>query len=369
MPRFVHVVGARPNFMKIAPLLRVMDERPGWDNVLVHTGQHYDAGMSGSFFADLDIRAPDVNLGVGSGSHASQTAAVLTGMEQVLRDVEPDLLVVVGDVNSTVAAALAAVKLHIPVAHVEAGLRSGDRSMPEEINRILTDQLSAVCLTPSRDGNANLAREGIDDGRVHFVGNIMIDSLHYSVGRSDAPSALAKHGVTPKGYGLVTLHRPSNVDQPATLAGILQALDEIGRDLPLLFPAHPRTRQRLEALGRTSSGHTSDHLRVMEPVPYLEMVALLDNAAVILTDSGGLQEESTALGVPCLTLRTTTERPITITEGTNVLVQDRSTRSILAAYHGRTTNGAPRTPEGWDGRTAHRVADVFTGWLETDRAL
>lgn len=365
MPRFVHVVGARPNFMKIAPLLRVMDARDGWDNVLVHTGQHYDAEMSGSFFTDLDIRQPDINLGVGSGSHATQTAAVLTGMEQVLQDAQPDLLVVVGDVNSTVAAALAAVKLHIPVAHVEAGLRSGDRRMPEEINRILTDQLSALCLTPSRDGNVHLEQEGIGPERVHFVGNIMIDSLHYSVGRSDADSTLARLGVEPRGFGLVTLHRPSNVDDPATLTGILHALDEIGRELPLLFPAHPRTRQRLEALG-----FSSERIRVVEPVSYLDMVALLDNAAVVLTDSGGLQEESTALGVPCLTLRSTTERPITISEGTNVLVPNRSPESILAAYRSRkAVDGVPRAPEGWDGRTAERIAAVFADWLEGDRAV
>jgi len=238
MPRFVHVVGARPNFMKIAPLLRALDAR-AWDSTLVHTGQHYDKEMSASFFDDLDIREPDVNLGVGSGTHATQTAAVVTGMERVLQDVRPDLLVVVGDVNSTVAAALAAVKLHIPVAHVEAGLRSGDRRMPEEINRILTDQLSALCLTPSRDGNENLHREGISESRVRFVGNIMIDSLHFSAGRADSATTLKKFGVTPGGYGLVTLHRPSNVDNAATLSGILDALETIGSELPLVVHQCP----------------------------------------------------------------------------------------------------------------------------------
>ncbi len=364
MPCFVHVVGARPNFMKIAPLLRAMDGR-GWESTLVHTGQHYDHEMSASFFRDLDIRTPDVNLGVGSGSHATQTAAVLTGMERVLQDINPDLLVVVGDVNSTVAAALAAVKLHIPVAHVEAGLRSGDRRMPEEINRLLTDQLSALCLTPSRDGNENLRREGIAESRIHFVGNIMIDSLHFSVGRADASATLSKFGVDPGRYGLVTLHRPSNVDHPATLAGILDALEQIGTELPLLFPAHPRTRARLSDLGRPLS-----NVRLLEPVAYLEMVSLLEKAAVILTDSGGLQEESTALGVPCLTLRSTTERPITITEGTNLLVPDRSTASILDAYARRAKPGGGRgVPEGWDGQTAGRIADVFAEWLEGDRAV
>lgn len=364
MPHLVHVVGARPNFMKIAPLLRALDAR-GWTNTLVHTGQHYDREMSASFFDDLDIRAPDENLGVGSGSHATQTAAVLVGMEDVLLRLRPDLVVVVGDVNSTVAAALAAVKLHIPVAHVEAGLRSGDRRMPEEINRILTDQLSALCLTPSRDADVNLAREGIEASRIHFVGNIMIDSLRYSVGRADAPLTLRRQGVAAGEYGLVTLHRPSNVDDPDTLAGILDALETIGRERPLLFPAHPRTRARLEALGRSL-----EDVRVIDPLPYLDMVGLLQHAAVILTDSGGLQEESTALGVPCLTLRSTTERPITITEGTNVLVPDRSTAAILKAYAELgAPGGARRLPEGWDGRTAERIGDVFARWLDGDRRL
>ncbi len=364
MPRFLHVVGARPNFMKIAPLLREMDGR-GWDNTLVHTGQHYDEDMSASFFHDLDIRAPDVNLGVGSGTHATQTAAVLTGMERVLEDVRPDLLIVVGDVNSTIAAALAAVKLHIPVAHVEAGLRSGDRRMPEEINRILTDQLSALCLTPSRDGDENLLREGIGEDRIRFVGNIMIDSLHYSVHRADKAGTLARYGVSRGEYGLVTLHRPSNVDHAGTLSGILDALERIAEDLPLLFPAHPRTKARLEALGRPLQ-----HVRLLDPFTYLEMVALLEGAAVVLTDSGGLQEESTALGVPCLTLRSTTERPITITQGTNVLVPDRSTAAILDAFASQRNAGEGATlPDGWDGRTAGRIADVFAEWLQGDRAV
>jgi UDP-N-acetylglucosamine 2-epimerase (non-hydrolysing) len=363
MPRFLHVVGARPNFMKIAPLLRVLDARPGWENVLVHTGQHYDHQMSASFFRDLDMREPDVNLGVGSGSHGAQTAAVLSGMETVLNDHRPDLLVVVGDVNSTVAAALAAVKLLIPVAHVEAGLRSGDRRMPEEINRILTDQLAALCLTPSRDADENLAREGIGPDRIRFVGNIMIDSLLASVRRADAPAILAEHGVEPRGYGLVTLHRPSNVDEPHVLEGILRALDEIARERPLLFPAHPRTRERLATLD-----YAPRHLRLIDPVSYLHMMALLDNAALVLTDSGGLQEETTALGVPCFTLRSSTERPITITEGTNVLVPDRSAESILRAVRERPIETLERrAPEGWDGRTAERIADVFETWLQGER--
>jgi UDP-N-acetylglucosamine 2-epimerase (non-hydrolysing) len=351
--------------MKIAPLLRSMDARQGWTNILVHTGQHYDRDMSGSFFRDLDIREPDLNLGVGSGSHAAQTAAVLTGMESALEQFDPDLLIVVGDVNSTVAAALAAVKLHIPVAHVEAGLRSRDRNMPEEINRLLTDQLSALCLTPSREGSDNLHREGIADDRIHFVGNIMIDSLLFSLERADTAGALKRHELEPDRYGLVTLHRPSNVDDPETLRGIVEALDEIGRDLPLLFPAHPRTRKALASLG-----YTPRHVRVIEPVTYLDMVSLLKHAAVVLTDSGGLQEESTALGVPCFTLRSTTERPITVTEGTNTLVTDRSRGSILAAFAGRAgKEGRPRIPEGWDGRTADRIADVIAGWLEGPRAV
>jgi UDP-N-acetylglucosamine 2-epimerase (non-hydrolysing) len=365
MLHVLFVVGARPNFMKVAPMLRCLDGRGGWTSVLVHTGQHYDANMSGDLFRDLGIREPDVNLGVGSGSHASQTAAVLVGIEGVLRDSEPDLVVVVGDVNSTLAAALAAVKLHIPVAHVEAGLRSGDRRMPEEINRVLTDRLAALCLTPSRDAGGNLVGEGIDPDRIHFVGNIMIDTLRHSLNRADAEAVLAKYEVAPSEFGLVTLHRPSNVDDAETLRGILEALDEISRDRPLLFPAHPRTKQRLDGLGWSPEG-----VHVTPPLSYLEMIALLDNAAVLLTDSGGLQEESTALGVPCFTLRSTTERPVTITEGTNVLVRDRSTASILEAYRTRPPETGRRPPpEGWDGRTAERIVDVLEVWARSDRDI
>ncbi|MGD2067589.1 MAG: UDP-N-acetylglucosamine 2-epimerase (non-hydrolyzing) [Gemmatimonadota bacterium] len=359
MPRIVHVVGARPNFMKIAPLLRALERRGRYQNVLIHTGQHYDDDMSGSFFRDLAIREPDLNLGVGSGTHAQQTAGVLVGMEEVLQAEGADLLVVVGDVNSTVASALAASKLHVPVAHVEAGLRSGDRRMPEEINRLLTDQLSMLCLTPSLDANDNLKREGIAEERIHFVGNIMIDSLHFSAGRIEAAEVLETHAVTEGGYALVTLHRPSNVDDAGTLEGILDALEAIAGERTVLFPAHPRTRGRMDEFGVEPR-----RVRVVDPIPYLEMVALMKHAAVVLTDSGGIQEETTALGVPCLTLRDTTERPITVSEGTNTLVPDRSTGSILRAWEtARVEERRGRIPKGWDGHTAERIADVFDRWF------
>lgn len=351
--------------MKVAPLLHALDGRPQWDTLLVHTGQHYDAVMSEAFFRDLEIRAPDVNLGVGSGSHATQVAGVLTGMEPVLRDEAPDIVVVVGDVNSTLAAALAAVKLLVPVAHVEAGLRSGDRTMPEEINRILTDQMASICLTPSREASDNLVREGIAPDRIHFVGNIMIDSLRFARSRCDSGAVLRKHALESGAYGLVTLHRPSNVDDADTLNGIMHALDRIAHDRPLIFPAHPRTRRRLEALSWSSPA-----VRVVEPLPYLEMVSLLEHSAVVFTDSGGLQEESTALGVPCFTLRSTTERPITISEGTNVLVPDRRTDSILEAYRARPSiERTGRVPDGWDGRAAVRIVRVLADWSQGDRAL
>jgi UDP-N-acetylglucosamine 2-epimerase (non-hydrolysing) len=351
----LHVVGARPNFMKIAPLLRAAQNEPCWTNVLVHTGQHYDEGMSASFFRDLGIREPDDSLGVGSGSHAEQTANVLTAIERVIQQRRPDVVIVVGDVNSTFAAALAAVKLQVPVAHVEAGLRSGDRRMPEEINRILTDQLSAFCLTPSRDAGDHLRREGIDESRIHFVGNIMIDTLLHMLPRAEALSLRADLNLEARNYLLVTLHRPSNVDEADQLEEILAALRELAAERPVVFPIHPRTRNRVAEFGLDLGP-----LRVMQPVGYLEMLHLQQQAALVLTDSGGIQEETTVLGVPCLTLRDTTERPITIEMGTNRLVPERSRRHILdAARASLNGHAAPRQPEGWDGRTADRIVALL----------
>jgi UDP-N-acetylglucosamine 2-epimerase (non-hydrolysing) len=356
--RILHVVGARPNFMKIAPLMEALDAEPGTEQVLVHTGQHYDERMSASFFADLGIRAPDVNLEVGSGTHAVQTARVMLAFEPVLERAAPDLVVVVGDVNSTLACALVAAKAGVAVAHVEAGLRSRDRTMPEEVNRLLTDQLADLLLTPSRDADANLRAEGIPAERIHFVGNVMIDTLRRRLPDARALGMPARLEVAPGGYHLVTLHRPSNVDDPAQLAAIFRALAALAAERPVLFPAHPRTRARAGEHGLLP---LLGEARLLEPLGYAEMLGLMEAAALVLTDSGGVQEETTALGVPCLTLRDTTERPVTVTEGTNTLVPDRSTGAILAAVRAAGARRG-RIPEGWDGRAGERTAEVFLRW-------
>lgn len=351
----LYVVGARPNFMKIAPILREAERVPGWTNVLVHTGQHYDEGMSTAFFRDLGIRDPDESLGVGSGSHAVQTARVMVEMERVILERRPDLVVVVGDVNSTLAAALAAAKQRVKVAHVEAGLRSRDRTMPEELNRILTDQLSDLCLTPSRDGDENLLREGITPERIAFVGNIMIDSLFLALDRARELPLKSTLGLEDGGYVLATFHRPSNVDEASQLEEIVSALRTMADRMPVVFPMHPRTRDRIRSFNLDTGS-----IRVVDPVGYLQSLHLQDGAAAVITDSGGLQEETTVLGVPCLTLRSTTERPVTITEGTNELVPVRSRPLILAAFERALAKGrSPRRPEGWDGRTAERIVTVF----------
>lgn len=358
LPTFVHVVGARPNFMKIAPLLRELEERGTSRDILVHTGQHYDPEMSDDFFRDLGIRHPDENLGVGSGPHGKQTAAILVRMEELLQSLKPDLLVVVGDVNSTLAASLAAAKLHIPIAHVEAGLRSGDLGMPEEINRILTDRLALFLLTPSPDGDENLRREGIPEARIHRVGNIMIDSLVRHLEAAEELRPLAELDLSPGGYALATLHRPGNVDDPDQLREIASAFATIAERMPVVLPLHPRTAERISRFG-VDFGAT----RLLEPVGYLTMLALQKSAAVVLTDSGGIQEETTVLGVPCLTLRPSTERPITISEGTNRLIPERSREQILGAFEDTLKNPPAATrPELWDGRTAQRIADLFEEW-------
>jgi UDP-N-acetylglucosamine 2-epimerase (non-hydrolysing) len=347
----LHVVGARPNFMKLAPVLRALSTRKAVRQTVVHTGQHYDANMSDVFFRQLGIPAPDVNLAVGSGSHAQQTAEIMSRFESVVQERKPDIVLVYGDVNSTVAAALVCSKLQIRVGHVEAGLRSFDRTMPEEINRVVTDQVSDLLFTPSEDGDINLALEGIAKNKIHLVGNVMIDSLIRLL-----PEAF-KHGRNgfPERYALVTLHRPSNVDNNETLSGILQSLLDVSNDLALVFPAHPRTRQRLAAFGMDPQ-----QLRLLDPVPYVEFLSLQHNATVVITDSGGIQEETTYLGVPCLTLRNNTERPVTVTQGTNILVgQDpNKLRSELGRIlRGEAKRGA--IPPLWDGRAAERIAHVL----------
>ncbi len=354
--RLVAVAGARPNFMKIAPLLRELDARPGFETLLVHTGQHYDAAMSSNFFRDLGIREPDVNLGVGSGSQAEQTAEVLRKIEAVLLEHRPDAVVVVGDVNSTLAASLAAAKLCIPVAHVEAGLRSFDRTMPEEVNRLVTDVLAHWLFTSEPSGEENLAREGVPAGQVHFVGNIMIDTLRANLERARSLDVLERMGLAPGGYAVLTLHRPANVDDPERLAGLFGVLEEIHERIPVVFPVHPRTQASIARL----LGGRSPRLLMTEPLGYLEFLRLLADAKLVLTDSGGVQEETTVLGVPCLTLRTNTERPVTVTQGTNVIVgQDpaRIREAALASLSGAGKKG--RVPDLWDGTTAGRIVDVL----------
>ena len=350
------VAGARPNFMKIAPLLREMHARNRFLPVLIHTGQHYDTSMSEGFFRDLGIPKPDVNLDVGSGSHAEQTAQVLASIERELIERRPDAVLVVGDVNSTLAATLAAVKLHIPVAHVEAGLRSGDRSMPEEINRLMTDVVCEWLFTTEPSGEDNLLREGVDATRIHFAGNVMIDTLLQNVDRARSLDFVEKLGLTPGEYATVTLHRPSNVDDPERLRELIAVLEELNEKLPVVFPVHPRTAKAIEnlGLGRPPT------FTALEPLGYLEFLSLMADARVVLTDSGGLQEETTALGVPCLTLRDSTERPVTVTHGTNTLVglDNQALRDELAKmFAGESKAG--RVPEKWDGRAAERIIDVL----------
>lgn len=365
-PTVMCVVGTRPNFVKIGPILTALDADARLQAVLLHTGQHYDAAMNDSFFRDLSIRKPDVNLEVGSGSHAAQTAEIMKRLDGVLETRRPDAVLVVGDVNSTLAAALVAAKRFIPVAHVEAGLRSFDRTMPEEINRLLTDQISDVLFATERSAVQNLTREGVPQSRIHFVGNVMIDSLQRSLPRAvPAATTLATAGIHDKAprYAVATLHRPANVDEPEVLARLLDAFIEIGRDLPIIFPVHPRTRQRIESagLGRKLDGQT---LRPIQPLGYLEMLGLLSGAALVLTDSGGLQEETTVLGVPCFTLREHTERPVTVEQGTSTIVGSDPLR-IRAAYADLAATGGKRgrVPELWDGKVSQRIVSTLSEWL------
>lgn len=359
------VAGARPNFMKIAPLIHELKARsnePGAERhqlswKLVHTGQHYDYEMSRVFFEDFDIPEPDYFLNVGSGSHAEQTARIMVEFEKVCQKEAPDLVVVVGDVNSTLACSITAKKLNIKVAHVEAGLRSGDMTMPEEINRIVTDSISDLLFVSEPSGLENLKREGKAAGHLHHVGNIMIDTLHYCLRKltdrhADRPSLS-------RPYAVCTLHRPSNVDAPETLSGILQALAEISKDMPVLFPIHPRTQKNIEACGLMHIIERSN-IKIMPPQSYLDFLALWKDAAVVLTDSGGLQEETTALGIPCFTIRENTERPITLEEGSNRLVGT-TQGGILNAYaeFAKGMRKTGRVPALWDGRTAQRVLDIL----------
>jgi UDP-N-acetylglucosamine 2-epimerase (non-hydrolysing) len=366
MPRKIMcVVGARPNFMKMAPLMAAF--RGGadpFDTTLVHTGQHYDAGMSDIFFRQLGMPAPDVQLGIGPGTQGAQTGRMMAALETVVNERRPELVVVVGDVNSTLAAALVAAKAGVPVAHVEAGLRSFDRRMPEEINRIVTDALATYLFATEEDGVANLRREGIEDDRIFLVGNVMIDTLRALLPQIRERRMAAEMGLAPGGYGVVTLHRPSNVDDEGMLERWVSVLERIGSDLPLVFPAHPRTAARLASAG-LDGRLAGSGVKVVEPLPYVEFISLVADSRLVLTDSGGIQEETTVLGVPCLTLRDSTERPVTVRLGTNKLVGVEPEAAIAAAEG--VLSGPPAShsvPPLWDGRAAERIAQILrrTQW-------
>jgi UDP-N-acetylglucosamine 2-epimerase (non-hydrolysing) len=363
------VVGARPNYMKMAPLIRAFGRRPGLPGVvLVHTGQHYDIEMNERLFAGLELPAPDLNLEVGSGTHAVQTAEVMRRFEPVLDELEPCCVIVVGDVNSTLACSLVASKKRVPIAHVEAGLRSFDRDMPEEINRLLTDQIADLLYTTERDAAENLTREGIASERVHFAGNVMIDSLLQCRGRALPPSETLSRAridtrIVEEAYGVVTLHRPSNVDDPDAFAQALQVLRDVGARMPLVWPVHPRARDNIQRFGLAPL-LAGARVTLLQPQGYLEMLGLLMHAKLVLTDSGGIQEETTALSVPCLTMRDNTERPITIAQGTNTLV-GRDRVRVAACVDDILSSGGKRgrMPELWDGHAADRIATHLEGWL------
>ena len=364
--RILHVVGARPNFMKIAPVMTALGGFADVEQSLVHTGQHYDREMSQVFFNDLGIPRPDVDLGIGSGSHGAQTGRMMIELERVFLELLPDGIVVVGDVNSTVAAALVATKLGIPCAHVEAGLRSFDRTMPEEINRLVTDQVAELLLTPSPDADANLLREGIPTDRIHRVGNVMIDTLLTHVDRAKERPVLESRGVSPGQYALATLHRPSNVDELRVLEALFDTFEWIQERLPIVLPLHPRTKKRLEQFSLLEKVRSMPKMVLTEPLGYLDFLSLTAGARLVLTDSGGLQEETTVLGIPCLTLRKTTERPVTVTVGTNIIVGsdfEAVRRHVKEILVGKGKSGT--APDLWDGHASERAAEVLVEHLSS----
>lgn len=359
MLKILNIVGARPNFMKIAPIVREMRRREHeFQPLIVHTGQHYDAAMSDSFFTDLDIPKPDFHLEVGSASHAVQTARIMTAFEPVVLEQKPDWVLVVGDVNSTIACALVCAKLGIKVAHVEAGLRSRDRSMPEEINRILTDAISDLLLTTSQDADENLKAEGVPAEKIKFVGNVMIDSLFYNLKKAEESPIREDLDLSKKDYSVLTLHRPSNVDEKEILSGLLDAVCAVSEKLPVIFPVHPRTKAKIEEFGFLTRIENSN-IKLIEPLGYLDFLRLYSGARLVLTDSGGIQEETTALGIPCLTLRENTERPITIEMGTNILVGTNPEKIKSAAFDilENALTKDTKIPPLWDGRAAERICN------------
>ena len=356
--KILHIVGARPNFMKMAPVAAALEAEGAVRQIIVHTGQHYDEAMSAVFFRQLSIPDPDYNLGVGPGTHAQQTAGIMLKLEPLVRDLAPDMVLVYGDVNSTIAGALVCAKLGVPVAHVEAGLRSFDRTMPEELNRLLTDQLADLLFTPSPDANENLAREGIAPEKIHLVGNVMIDTLVRLLPLAGEKAPHQALGILPgTGYILATLHRPKNVDDPGSLLRIMEALADIAKDCPVIFPVHPRTRKCLE---ETGAHRAVPGIVLADPMGYLEFLSLQAGALVVVTDSGGIQEETTYLRVPCCTVRENTERPITVENGTNVLVgadMEKLKKHVKLALSGKGKKGS--IPHLWDGRAASRIADIL----------
>ena len=359
------VVGARPNFMKIAPIYAELQSR-GQELILLHTGQHYDDNMSKVFFDDLGMPKPDIYMGIGSGSHAYQTGTVMIEFEKICQEKDPSMVVVVGDVNSTVACTIVCAKMGIPCAHVEAGLRSFDRDMPEEINRILTDSVADLLLTPSPDGDEHLRAEGIAEERIIRVGNVMIDSLYSNLTRAESSSIQDDLGLNDD-YSILTLHRPSNVDDEGIFAGIISALEVIGKEIQIVFPMHPRTEKMAKQFSLYERIASIPKIKITGPVGYLDFVALMSDSKLVLTDSGGLQEETTALGIPCITLRENTERPITVTEGTNTIVGCDPELIKSTALDALTTGGkSGRIPEMWDGKTAHRIADVLINYIENN---
>jgi len=358
--KIINVVGARPNFMKVAPLHRALSQNGSFRSLIVHTGQHYDERMSDIFFRQLEMPEPDLYLGVGSGSHAQQTARVMTAFEAVVLQEKPDLVVVVGDVNSTLACSLVAAKMHIPVAHVEAGLRSGDRRMPEEVNRIVTDSLSDYLFVTEQSGIDNLRAEGVPDEKVFFVGNVMIDALVQFRQKAARSTILSDLGLPPSGYVLMTMHRPSNVDQVDGLTALVETIERLAAVRPVVFPIHPRTRHRLRDFDLAPRLEATNNLTLLDPLGYLEFLHLMEHAAVVVTDSGGIQEETTFLRVPCLTLRENTERPVTIEQGTNELMQldpGRIAARVRAILGQSTVRGS--TPPLWDGKAAERIVAVL----------
>ncbi len=358
--KIICVCGARPNFMKIAPLMRAFNEHGGFETMLVHTGQHYDENMSKLFFDELGIPKPDINLEVGSGSHAVQTAEIMKAFEPLVLDFKPDYVLVVGDVNSTIACGLVAVKLGVKLIHVEAGLRSFDRKMPEEINRVLTDSISDLLFITEQSGIDNLKNEGVDDSKVHFVGNVMIDTLLANKEKAQRSDILQRLSLDGQPFAVITLHRPSNVDHKENMNEIFTAFETLQKDMKLVFPVHPRTRANIEKHGLAERVKAMENLMLIEPVGYLDFLQLMSNAKVIITDSGGIQEETTILGVPCMTLRENTERPVTITEGTNQLVHIK-TDDIINTYKQISSGNAKKgkIPKFWDGKAAERIAEII----------